>query len=171
LVANIWALVIIFRRSTVGGVISFLFILPVFYYLVTGWGKEGQDIKKPFFASVALWVIGVVLMAFGAKDLVQESMQQMSPPASSAPSARQAPAPRENIRVQETPAPKPAAEPQPLAAPQPAAAPLPVAAPKAPAPRAAIARPVQEAPRPLQAAPSPCVYKPVMTDEDMAKCR
>jgi uncharacterized membrane protein YhaH (DUF805 family) len=41
--------------------------------------------------------------------------------------------------------------------------------PKAPQP-AAVAR-MQKASAPLKAAPLPCVYKPVMTDEDLARCR
>ena len=176
-VTNIWALVIIFKRSVVGGLLSLFLGLPILYYLVTGWGKEGEDIKKPFFATLILWAIGIAFFIFAAKDLVEASMQQMTPAAPSAPSARQAPAPRENIRVQETPAPKPAAEPQPVAAPQPAIAAQPAAAPRPAAlqkvsnPRAETARPIQEAPRRPQAVQGGCVYKPVMTDEDMAKCR
>lgn len=37
----IWMLVIIFRRSVVGGLLTLLFGFPAFYFLVPGWGEEG----------------------------------------------------------------------------------------------------------------------------------
>ena len=144
-VMSIWALVIIFKRSIVGGLLTLFLGIPMLYYLVTGWGKEGEDIKKPFFLSIIFYVIaigaGVKLAANAAGEVQRLDL--------SAPAARSAPRFREPAQPV-TPAAQPVA-----------------------APRAPVQRPVavRQEPRRPQAAQSNCVYKPVMTDEDMAKCR
>jgi outer membrane biosynthesis protein TonB len=195
---SIWALVIIFKRSVIGGLLTLFLGLPMLYYLVTGWGKEGQDIKKPFFLSILLWGIaaGVAMAAMG--DMSKEMLEQMQEQQASTRPKGPAPAPR---KPEPAPAPKPAAPiqvsapaapaapatpatpaPQ-VAAPPPAPVEKPAAvAPAAPAPRAAASEPpaprasapapapAKEAPRTLGTATA-CVYKPVMTDEEIARCR
>jgi uncharacterized RDD family membrane protein YckC len=86
----------------------------------------------------------------------------VAPAAAPAPSPAPviaAPVKPETVPVKPKPKPKPApsADSKPRAAPMPAKAPAPIAAP--------------ELPRPPSQANAPCVYKPVMTDEDIARCR
>jgi hypothetical protein len=147
---SIWALVIIFKRSIIGGLLSLFFGLPMLYFLVTGWGKEGEDIKAPFFLSLVLYgiaiAIGVSMGAGAAKDMQDGFKQQMSaPPARSAPSFREpSTPPPESVRISNPPAPQATG-----------------------VPRTDM---VKDAPR-RKRVQSDCVYKPVMTDEDIAKCR
>jgi len=153
---SIWALVIIFKRSIVGGLLSLFLGLPMLYFLVTGWGKEGEDIKTPFFLSLILYgiaiAIGVSMGFSAAKEMEAEFKQQMSAPASRpAPSFREAPSAPQNVRVSDTPAPRPVAAPQ-----------------ASGVPRTETVKLGPSRQRPLN---NGCVYKPVMTDEDMAKCR
>lgn len=163
---NIWALVIVFKRSVIGGLLSLFLGLPILYFLVTGWGKEGEDIKKPFFLSFLFAGIGIALtfsmIGGAALDMQKQMEQQMQAPAArSTPSFREpAPAPAAE-RVRDT---APAS--QPVAAPQRAAAPAAM-----PAYRAEKPKPVQQEPTRPKPAQGNCVYKPVMTDEDLAKCR
>lgn len=162
---SIWALVIIFKRSIVGGLLSLFLGLPMLYFLVTGWGKEGEDIKTPFFLSIILYGIAIAIgvsMGFGAaKQMQDELKQQMSaPPARTSPSFRESQPTAEPLRR----------EPQ-APATQPAFAPQPAPAQRMVVHREEPARPAQEAPRKQRPAQSNCVYKPVMTDEDIAKCR
>ena len=169
---SIWALVIIFKRSVLGGVLTLFLGLPMLYYLVIGWGKEEGDIRKPFFLSVIFY-----LMAIGAgfkyisgaagefKELEVPAptarraplFPDPAPTPAAAPRVRETAPPAEIVKVKDAPAAQPAA---------PAA--QPVAAPRAPVQRAVATK---EEPRRPQAAQSNCVYKPVMTDEDLAKCR
>jgi hypothetical protein len=163
--ANIWALVIIFKRSVIGGLLSFFFVLPILYFLVTGWGKEGEDIKKPFFLSFLFAGIGVALMfsmvGGAALDMQKQIDQQMqAPSARPGPSFREPAPAAESSRVRDT-----------APAPQPVSAPQRPAAPANPAYRTEAPKPVQQAPSRPGPAQSNCVYKPVMTDEDLAKCR
>ena len=156
LVTTVWSLVIIFRRSILGGVLSLLFGLPMLYYLVTGWGKEGEDIKLPFFLNIACWlVVGAVAMK-SAKNMVEEAMQRQAsePAVHSTPRFREPSPAAENVRVRDSSPPVRAAQP--------------AFAPQVSEQRTGGAK---EAPRRQRPAHSDCVYKPVMTDEDMAKCR
>lgn len=156
LVTTVWSLVIIFRRSVLGGVLSLLFGLPILYYLVTGWGKEGEDIKVPFFLNFACWlVVGAVAMT-SAKNLVEEAVRrQASEPAAHRTPRFREPAPAaENMHVRDT---SPSTQ-----------ATQPAFAPRLPEQRTGGVKEAQRRPR---AAHSDCVYKPVMTDEDIAKCR
>ncbi len=104
-------------------------------------------------------------------------------PARATQAAAATPAAAQPAAPAPAPAPAPAAAPAPVAAPAPAPAPVPTAAPAA-KPTTAAARPAPKprteprAPstppataRTLGPAPSACVYKPVMTDEDLARCR
>lgn len=150
IVTNIWALVIIFRRSILGGVLSLIFGFPILYFLVTGWGKEGEDIRTPFFLTFILAGIALALGLSVSKNVVKELQPELSAPATRpAPSFREAPA-SESTRVTDTPRTLPAD-----------------------APQAGMRRPeaVKQAPRRQRPAQSDCVYKPVMTDEDLAKCK
>jgi hypothetical protein len=166
---SIWAIVIIFKRSILGGVLTLVLGIPMLYYLVVGWGKEEGDIRKPFFLSIVFYLMalgaGFKLVSSASDEMKQQLEQQAAPaprraplfpePAptpAAAPRARDTAPPAEIVRVREAPA-----------AAQPAAAPR-ATAPQRPAP-------VREEPRRPQAAQSNCVYKPVMTDEDLAKCR
>ena len=155
-VTNIWVLVIIFKRSILGGVLSLFFGLPILYFLVTGWGKEGQDIKFPFFLSFLFYAIAIAVGVKYTTGKVAEAMQiEMPASATQRTPAFREPAPAtDSTRFRETPA-APAA--RPVAAPQAGGVPRPEAG--------------KEAPRRPRAAQGNCVYKPVMTDEDMAKCR
>jgi hypothetical protein len=151
LVTGIWALVIIFRRSIIGGLLSLFFGLPMLYFLVTGWGKEGEDIRTPFFLMFVLWAIAIAVGAKFYSNRVEEERQlELSAPAQSTPRFREPAPATESTRIRDTPAAPPAA------------------APQFPVQRAET---VKEAPRRPKAAQSNCVYKPVMTDEDLAKCR
>lgn len=67
------------------------------------------------------------------------------------------PEPKPKAEPKAAPKPAPSADSKPRAAPAPAKTPAPVAAPAPP--------------RPLGQADSGCVYKPVMTDEEIARCR
>jgi len=179
--ASLWAIYIIFKRSLVGALLSLFLGIPILYYLVKGWGKEGEDIRKPFFASIILYAIAGALgvsMVTDSEEL--KKMQASEPPARTAPKASVATKQPEAPKAAEAPkpadAPKPAevvsVKAPPVPAPSPVAAPAPAPSPRAAAPRPAPQRvePVREAPRAQQAAPT-CVYKAVMTDEDMARCR
>jgi hypothetical protein len=171
---SIWALVIIFKRSVVGGLLTLFLGLPMLYYLVIGWGKEEGDIRKPFFLSIIFYLVAIgagVKYISSAAGEMQQQLEMQAPsarsasrvrgpaltPTESAPRIRDTAPPAEIVKVRDTPAAQPVT---------PAA--QPVAAPRAPAPRPVAAR---EEPRRPQASQSGCVYKPVMTDEDMAKCR
>jgi hypothetical protein len=173
-VAWIWLLVIIFKRSILGGILSLLFTLPILYFLFTGWGKEGQDIKKPFFASLLFAILSGVIAATALKGAVEEGVEQaVAPPRRPAAATREAPRPAENVRVSNpapaAPAPAPAV-PAAIPAPQPIHVPPPSM--QREPPRAESSRPAPKpAPERPKATSSPCVYKPVMTDEDLAKCR
>jgi hypothetical protein len=157
-VMSIWALVIIFKRSIVGGLLTLFLGLPMLYYLIVGWGKEEGDIRKPFFLSIIFYVIAIGAGFKYVSSTADEFKQQFEVPA---PTARRAPlfpepAPTraaESVRVRDTPAPRPAA------------------APQFPAQRVETVRTAREEPRRQKPAQSDCIYKPVMTDEDMAKCR
>jgi len=156
---NIWMLVIIFKRSIVGGLLSLFFGLPVLYFLVTGWGKEDQDIKKPFFLSLLLAGLAGACafstmkgMADDVRKQLDDQKQLSAPATRSAPSFREPSSPPAgSVRISNPP------EQRTVAAPQQATG----------VPRPEAAKP---APR-RQRAQSDCVYKPVMTDEDLAKCR
>jgi hypothetical protein len=161
---TIWMFVIIFRRSVVGGVLSLLFALPVFYYLFTGWGKEGEDIRMPFFLSLAPLAIAIVMGAMYINSEIE--------------ARRRGELPSERVLRQEAPvdrktrtsAPAVAKEPV-IEAPAATPAPAPVAKPRPVVQHSEPVRmPVKEVP-PKRKAESACVFKPVMTDEDMAKCR
>jgi len=67
LATNVWMFVIIFRRSVPGGALSLVLGFPILYYLVKGWGKEGEDIRVPFFLTIVLLSIAtaVGLTSFG----------------------------------------------------------------------------------------------------------
>jgi hypothetical protein len=161
--ASIWALVIIFKRSIIGGLLSLFLGLPMLYFLVTGWGKEGEDIRKPFFLSLILYgvaiAIGVSMGIGAAKDMQDQLQQQMSaPPARSTPAFRETTPAAESVRTS-APAQAPSI---------PSIQSIP---PQRTETRTETARPVQQTSSRPRRAQSDCVYKPVMTDEDMAKCR
>jgi hypothetical protein len=153
------------KRSIIGGLLSLFLGFPVLYFLVTGWGKEGQDIKKPSSCPSSLGHRRrdrhVVAKEFVDLTMPQEPVQPVRP----TPPFRD-PTPPDSIRINETPAAPAAPSPRPVTVTQPAPE------PRMPAQRTEPARTiVREAPRPSRPAQSNCVYKPVMTDEDMAKCR
>ena len=162
IVTTIWALVIIFKRSVLGGVLSLFFGLPMLYFLITGWGKEGEDIKFPFFLNIFCWVIvGAVAFTTAPKLLDEAGLRPASGTAPrGASSFRDTTPASDGAHFRET------SNTQPMAAPRPSSQ-----------PPASLRQPVQqvevkkEAPRRQRRAHSDCVYKPVMTDEDMAKCR
>ena len=160
LVTTIWSLVIIFKRSILGGLLSLFFGLPMLYYLITGWGKEGEDIKLPFFLNIICWVIVGAVAFKSAPSMLEEAGMRPSPGASSRSSSsfRDTTPSSDRGRFTET---------SNTAAPRPATQ-----------PPASLLRPAyqqteaaKEAPRRPRPAHSDCVYKPVMSDEDMAKCR
>src|SRR4051812_19461606 len=159
---TIWMLVIIFKRSVLGGVLSLVLGFPVFYYLFTGWGKEGEDIRKPFFIGLAPFAIAIVVAIMYFNSMVEEAK-------------RGGEFPSERVLRQEAPADRktraspPAVAREPVEAP--VAAPEPVAAPVAkPQPVVRHSEPVRmppkEAPQKRKAQVSDCVFKPVMTDEE-----
>jgi hypothetical protein len=164
---SIWMLVIIFKRSVVGGLLSALFGFPVFYFLFTGWGKEGEDIRKPFFIGLAPFAIGIVVAFMYFNSMVEEAKRGRESPSETV--LRQATPVDRKTRTSPTVAKEPMVEApaahQPVAVPEPAAKPRPVAQRSEP-----VRTPVTEVPQRRKAA-SDCVFKPVMTDEDMAKCR
>ena len=161
---SIWALVIIFKRSILGGVLSLIFGLPMLYYLIVGWGKEEGDIRKPFFLSVIFYFMAIgagFKLVSSAGDEMKQQLEMQAPAArraplfpepaptrttESAPRPRETAPPAEMVRVRETP--------QATGVPRPAAQ-----------------RPAAREERRQQASQGGCVYKPVMTDEDIAKCR
>jgi hypothetical protein len=157
IVTSIWALVIIFKRSVLGGVLSLFFGLPILYFLVTGWGKEGEDIKFPFFLNIFCWLIVGAVAFTTVPKMVDEA--GLRPSSGGASSFRDTSPASDGARFRET------SNTQPMAA------------PRSSQPPASLRQPVQqaevkkEAPRRQRAARSDCVYKPVMTDEDIAKCR
>jgi hypothetical protein len=166
-ITSIWALVIIFKRTIVGGLLSLFLGFPMLYFLVTGWGKEGQDIKLPFFLSLIFGCISYGVAISAAQSMIGDELQKVStPPGQSAPSMRdmprETPRSQESLRVSNPPAAAPPAAPAYTPAPPPQRPSLYTETP--------AQRPAQEPRRP-KAAQSNCVYKPVMTDEDMAKCR
>jgi hypothetical protein len=152
-ITNIWVLVIIFRRSILGGLLSLFFGLPILYFLVTGWGKEGEDIRTPFFLSflLCLFAIGVGLKAGLSAGEEAKQTDFSVPAAQSTPKFREPAPATDSARTREAP------RTQPVAAPQAAGVPRPEA--------------VKLGPSRQRPARSDCVYKPVMSDEDMAKCR
>jgi len=158
-VMSIWALVIIFKRSILGGLLTLFLGLPILYYLIVGWGKEEGDIRKPFFLSVIFYVIAIGAGFKYVSNTADEFKQQFEVPASAARRAPLFPEPASNpsaerVRVRDT---TPALRP--------------TTAPQYPAQRVETVRTAREAPRRQRPAQTDCVYKPVMTDEDMAKCR
>ena len=163
LVTTIWSLVIIFKRSILGGLLSLFFGLPMLYYLITGWGKEGEDIKLPFFLNIICWIIVGAVAFKSAPSMLEEAGMRPSPGTSSRGSSsfRDTTPSGDGGRFRET------SNTQPMAAPRPPSQ-----------PPASLLRPAyqqtevaKEAPRRARPAHSDCVYKPVMSDEDMAKCR
>jgi glutaredoxin len=61
---GIWMCIRIARSSVLWAVLSFIFVLPAIVPLVRNWGDEdGNDIRKPFFASLAAMLAALVLAA------------------------------------------------------------------------------------------------------------
>ena len=166
-VAFIWVIFKIGRHSIIGAILSFFLLLPIFYYLFKLWGDEENDIKVPFAISfgpalvATLWGIfflaGDITEYFLARHKEGGKLEMAAPPLTPTP-AKEAPA----VAVPTTvtvPAPAPVRTPAPVAAPRPVQ-------------RAEVARePAKEPPHRGKVQVSNCVFKPVMTDEDMAKCR
>ena len=172
IVTTIWSLVIIFKRSVLGGLLSLFFGLPILYYLVTGWGKEGEDIKLPFFLNIVVWAVAfaVVFAAIPKMPTETDLAPSFGTSSRSSPGFREPSPSSGGGRFTET------SNTQPLEAPRPSSRPPePMRPPESMRPRlpqTEVAREVvKEAPRRPRPAHSDCVYKPVMTDEDMAKCR
>jgi hypothetical protein len=60
----VWLIARIWKVSAIGAVLTFFFTLPAFYYLYTGWGDEENDIREPFFANLAVWILAAVTALF-----------------------------------------------------------------------------------------------------------
>ena len=172
--ASVWCYVIIFKRSVIGGILTVVFGFPMFYYLFTGWNEEEGDIKLPFFLSFVFMLagigIGMTAIWNQAKHAAEAVPSAPAMRASQSPMRESAPAP---APVQALPSTSAVAKPaQPMAEPPRQATrisdpiPQPRAVP-APEPRRVAA----PEPRRPKVAQSDCVYKPVMTEEDLAKCR
>jgi uncharacterized RDD family membrane protein YckC len=147
-------------------------------------------IERVFPFSVARGAVaGAPSAADGGSTLPQRARTASAAPAARAPAAAAAPRPAPKPEPKLEPKPEPKAEPkpepkmearpepkpEPKAAPQPrpvvaAPSPAPEAAKPAPRPRPAPA-PAAAPPRTLGPAQQGCVFKPVMTDEEIARCR
>lgn len=57
----IWLCARIWKSSAVGAVLTFILVIPAFYFLWKTWGEEVRDIRAPFFINL---VVTVALIAF-----------------------------------------------------------------------------------------------------------
>ena len=113
-VMSIWALVINFKRSIVGGLLTLFLGLPILYYLVIGWGKEGETYASLFPVDHLLCHRHRrgVKYAFNAGDEFKQ-IDMSAPAARRLPCSPNGSDPGSRKRAsQETPPPRPAAAPQ-----------------------------------------------------------
>jgi len=78
-IAYTWMCFDIGRRSVLGGVLTFLLVLPAVYFLIRGWRDRRYDIRSPFFASLGGFAL-IACLAMLAPTSGEEPPQQTTSP-------------------------------------------------------------------------------------------